>query len=62
MSWARNSAQPFLNSDHEQVINLSEGNLIMLALTLIDHVGEAPRTQGLFGGRHLPSFPKTLED
>lgn len=62
MSWARNSTQPFLNSDHEQVINLSEGNFIVLALTLIDHMGEAPGTQGMFSGRQLPSFPKTLED
>lgn len=62
MSWARNSIQPFLNSDHEQVINLSEGNFIMLALTLIDHMGEAPRMPGMFGGRQLPSFSRTLED
>lgn len=46
MCWARNSTQPFLNSDHEQVINLSQGNFIVLALTLIDHMGEAPKMQG----------------
>ena len=34
----------------------------MLALTLIDYMGEAPRMQGMFNRRQLLSFPKTLED
>lgn len=56
MCWARNSTQPFLNSDHEQVINLSQGNFIMLALTLIDHMGEAPKMQGCSVRGGCPPF------